>query len=209
MNHVFAGHEAKEAVFAQIVGALRASGIHQLPFAIHELITKRLNLHVGQRIAVFVGDAPRDDAPARQAEIDLVEDLPVSEVERLARFERARLTVFEGHEAPLVHAEAITPGRQSRDFKISFAVRRDDAAYARVLRVEIDLGAANGRASLGGDDASGDFRRACRSRRVVSWRRSETAPSSRKWRLTTERSRSRLLTLANSAQAQHDRHEQR
>ena len=137
-----------------------------------------------------------------------IEYLPVGQVERLARFEGARLTVFEGHEAPFAHAKAITPGRQSRDFKISVGVRRDDAVYPRVLRVEIDLGAANGRTSLGGENASGNLRRACRWRRVVPRRGSEAAPSW-KWRLTAERPRSRLLTMADSAQAQHDRREQR
>ena len=70
----------------------------ELTLPVDELIAHRLHLHVSDRIAELIGDASGDGAAARQAEIDFVEHLAGCDVERLARLEWPRLSVFEGHD---------------------------------------------------------------------------------------------------------------
>jgi len=48
----------------------------------------RLHPHAGERFAELVGDAARDDAPARQGEIDLLDRLGLSNIEWATRLER-------------------------------------------------------------------------------------------------------------------------
>src|SRR6185503_19800665 len=87
LDDVLAGHEAKNSELADVVADGRASRVHELSLSVGELITHRVHLRVGDRIAELVTDAARNHASSGQAEIDRVEHLAIRRVERLAGFE--------------------------------------------------------------------------------------------------------------------------
>ena len=131
-DDVVAGHQSENAVLPEVVRLCHASGIHKLPFAVDELIPHGLHLHVGDRIAELICDAASDDAAARQAEVELVDRLPVGDIERLSAFEGPRLPILECHVTRAIDEQAIAAGRKVQQLISAVAVCGDDTIEARL-----------------------------------------------------------------------------
>jgi hypothetical protein len=91
-------HQAPHAVLPLIV-CLRSAGWRQPLIALLVLIAKHPDQHAGHWVARFVIDVPGDHAAARKTEVDVLDLLPVRELQRRSRLQRPALAIRERHKA--------------------------------------------------------------------------------------------------------------
>ena len=106
----------------------------QLATALNVSVPHRRHLHAVGRLADFVHHAARDDRAARQAELDFVDRLSVTDFERLAGLEGTRLSVLQLDEAALRRGQLVSSGRQLSDLERAFVIRRGQAVFAKLRR---------------------------------------------------------------------------
>src|SRR2546428_617317 len=84
---------AKKPELAEIVGDRVSADWHKAPNALKRHRPQRHDHHVGARITEGVDDSPCDHAPAREGEIDLLNQLALAQLNQAALFEWSCLTV--------------------------------------------------------------------------------------------------------------------
>ncbi len=161
---VVAGHQAPHAILAAVV-RLPGTRRRQPAIALHVLVAHDANRRAGHRFAILVQDAARDDAAARQPELDAFHLLAVAELKRRPRLERPALSIGERDEAGFGYGERVAAGRQLGKVEQTGIVR-EHAASARQFRGgDEHPGALHRSPGIGGGHTAADA--ACRRRRGV------------------------------------------
>jgi hypothetical protein len=91
-------------------------------------VALHLDLYVRDCFAELVSHFSGNRAAAREREIDLLDSLIVSDIDRASRLEGPPLTVLQGDEAPLGRRNDVSTRRQIRELVSPLRIRGHDSA---------------------------------------------------------------------------------
>src|SRR5688572_10063562 len=134
-------------------------------------MSHRLYTNTGERFSKLVGDAPRDDASARQCEINLVGFLRSAEIERTSLFEGSLLAERERHVPASRDGDVVTARRKFGKLVASFGVGAGNPIDANFGSGNPHLRATQGSAIVCRDHTAANAGCACRSwcSRSIAW----------------------------------------
>ena len=181
-----AGRQAEHPELADVVGNRGPARAHQTTGSLNVLLAERRHHRVGHRLAEFIDYAAGDDGAARQAEIDVVHRLVLTELERFTRFIRPGLAVRQVDVRALARGERIAAGREILELVLAVRGGGDRSTVAQLLRGHPDQRLAQRLTVICRDDPAADPRGTGRRRCVLP------RPTLRRWNAGPGRGSGRL-----------------
>ena len=131
----------------------------ELPLAARQiLIPHRLHADARERLAELVRDTSRDDAAARQREVDPLDDLRIADVERAPAFEWPPLSELQRDVSASRDEDVVAARGKIGEFIATLGVGVDASIDAQLGRRDSHLRAAQGSAVVCGDHAAANAR---------------------------------------------------